>query len=96
MWIICFIYGLVSSQISQIPCLETTVINLVSDALVACQVMVVHHHVDASLCRISVYVGIVFVDVVIVCLVKLVLPVFIFHIFIIGGYRCSVGSTTIW
>ena len=76
----------------QIPSLETSVVYVVSDALVASQVMVVHHHVDASLGFACICVS---VDVGFVCLVKLVLPIVIFHIFIIGVYRCSVGSTTI-
>ena len=37
------------SIVCQIPCLETSVIYLVPDALVASKVMVVPHHVDASL-----------------------------------------------
>ena len=78
------------SIVCQIPSLETSVVNVVSDALVAGKVMVVHHHVDASFGFAYICVG---VDVA-RCLVKLVLPIIIFHIFIIGDYRCSVGSTT--
>ena len=60
MWIICIIYLLVNSQI---PCLETTIINLVSDAQVASQIVFVHHLVDASLCLISNFIGIMNIDV---------------------------------
>ena len=80
------------SIVCQIPSLETSVVYVVSDALVAGKIMVVHHHVDASFGFGCVCIGI---DVA-RCLVKLVLPIGIFHIFIIGGYRCSVGCTTIW
>ena len=72
------------SIVCQIPSLETSVVYLVSDALVAGKVMAVHHHVDASFGFACVCVS---VDVGFVCLVKLVLPIGIFHIFIIGGYR---------